>query len=209
MSEPPHGAAVNERTPAAPGWTDVNESDPGITSSSSSPGWRSVWRCFGGWCSPTGVGRLETLDLVPVVPVVDHLAVRVEAEHRDAGQCQLLTPLDPAGPPLDRSSVVRDDRIAEAALDLVLDREVRIEVAPDAIGPAIGLAKRERAVHDRVCVQREDRVDVPLRPRLRPHGRPVSSGVRGVHIRIVGEPRRGGTRGSPRAPLAYRPARPP
>ena len=60
------------------------------------------------------------LDLVPVVAVVDHVAVGVEAKEGGAGESDPLSLLDPGAPPLDGGAVVRDDRFSEPALGLAL-----------------------------------------------------------------------------------------
>src|SRR5437870_3360384 len=67
--------------------------------------------------------------LDPVIDVLDHPALVVEAEHRGPRQGQFPFILDPARPPLDRGPVACGDRCAEPALDRVLHGELAPRVA--------------------------------------------------------------------------------
>jgi hypothetical protein len=93
---------------------------------------RADWRP--GRCaerSPACVGWLASLDVVVVVAVLDHLPLVVEAQHRHAREGEFLALLGSAAPPLDCGPVIADDRLAEPAFDILLGREVLVEVAAD------------------------------------------------------------------------------
>jgi hypothetical protein len=64
--------------------------------------------------------------VVVVIAVLDHLAPVIEVQHRHSRVCELLTLLGPAGPPFDRDPAVRDDRLAEPALDVLLGLELLV-----------------------------------------------------------------------------------
>ena len=76
-----------------------------------------------------GYGSIRPSGLVPVVAVVDDLAVAVEAQHRRARERDRLAFLDPARPPFHGRPVAGDDRLAEAARDVGLLREHPPEIA--------------------------------------------------------------------------------
>ena len=80
--------------------------------------------------------------MVVVVAVLDHLALLVEAQHGHSRVRELLPVLCPAGPPFDRGAMAGDDRLAEPALDILLGRELLVEIAADASQAQVRRAER-------------------------------------------------------------------
>ena len=78
------------------------------------------------------VGRLGLLDVVVIVAALNYLALVVEAQHRHSRERKCLVSLGPAALPFNGGPFARDDRLAEPALDILLGREILVEMAADA-----------------------------------------------------------------------------
>jgi hypothetical protein len=115
--------------------------------------------------------------VVVVVAVLDHLALLVEVQHRHSRVGEFLALLGPVGPPFDRGPAARDDRLAEPALDVLLDRELLAEIAAyttvSAYKAAMASASRCGQARDQVSAQRRAAVSASMpaiqtgRPQLR------------------------------------------
>jgi hypothetical protein len=137
--------------------------------------------CISG-ARPLRVGWLAALDVVVVVAVLDHLAFLVEPQHGCSRERELLSTLCPTGPPLDRGSVARRDRLSEPALNVLLRRKLLTEVAADPGQTRVRLAERRRSVDNGVGVQRNDGLSISFWPRVRPGISPASGGRRGIYL---------------------------
>ena len=121
---------------------------------------RGAGRAIARW-SPAAEGRLAARDLVPVVRwSTTRPSRRTGGTSPHVSSCRL----DPARPPLDRRAVAADDRLAEAALDLVLDAELRSRYRRTPASPSPAPGRRARGTAG-VGVERDDRVDFLRGPR--------------------------------------------
>src|SRR5262249_33513145 len=118
--------------------------------------------------SPARIRGPPFADLVPVVAVVDDEAVLVESERGRAGEGHSLAVLDPRPPPLDDGAVAGRRRLAEPALDLLLDTEVLLEVRPNTPTTLACFAERMRPVQRGLGVESDDRLGVLRGPGTRP-----------------------------------------
>ena len=118
-----------------------------------------------------------------MVALVGDEAVLVEAHEGDAGHRHLVAGLLPAGPPLDGGPLAGCDRLSEPALDVLLDREVLLQVGAHAGPASVGLAERQRPITDLFGIEGDDCLDVLGRPGLAPDGGPSPGGIVGVHRR--------------------------
>src|SRR3954465_12787239 len=116
--------------------------------------------------------------LAPVVGLLDGSSLLIEADHRRAGERDLLAVLADYGPPLDRGAVACDDRFAHPDLRLAL---LAAERPPGVLDRAAGLAERMRAMHRFRCVDRSEQVGIERAPGPRPRFDPRTGRGFGIH----------------------------
>jgi hypothetical protein len=104
--------------------------------------------------------------LHPVVDVLDHSALSIEAKHRGAREGLFPSALGPAGPPLDRRPITRRDGSAEGARDRVLEVELATRVTERS--SRFRIAHRVRPVDGPLSVELRDGLFVLRRPRAFP-----------------------------------------
>jgi hypothetical protein len=116
------------------------------------------------------------------------LALVVEIQHRDSGVGELLALLGTASPPFNRGPVARDDRLAEPALDILLNWELLAQIAADPGEAQVRRPERGRAIYHRIGIQGGDGFSIAPRPGSHPGIGHAPANL--LRSRTVPEPRR-------------------
>jgi len=125
----------------------------------------------------TPLRRIAALgQLIPGIPLLDHLPIGIDAQHRCASERRIGTNFAKGGPPRHGGTVALDDRLTDPDAWVLLFVECLSHVLPDAVDAAVRLTERLRREPGIGRVAGDDRLRVERLPTFRPCTCPASRG---------------------------------